>query len=159
METEKALTLEAITAYQSKSWELLELIAAKFDVDLTAEYPFGGIRKRADFTFTGQLNEEWSFRFHGSECDFESSRTGQYLFVKIYGPGQFRAIDLHYLFRFIHDTPSLQHVSDVIKSKQQLYSLLAALETDGVLFNVLPPHPSFKILVVKQPGDEALKFY
>ena len=83
MNRKERLVLEVIIKFASKANELINVLATKFDLDLSKEDPFGKLISRQNNLWKGSLPNNWNYQFHGSHCKFENEITNQILDVTI----------------------------------------------------------------------------
>lgn len=130
------LLIEAIICFDVKANELIRLMANIYNLDLSAENPFGKLLTRRDNLWKGELINGWKYRFHGGSCEFENVITGQILDIYINRNNQFGAIDNFFLYRFIETTKELDYVKSELNSKEKFYKALNELEQTNILVDI-----------------------
>jgi hypothetical protein len=133
---ELKLLIEVIKAFENKANEMIKVLALEFNLDLNSERIFDKLISRQKNLWKGNLKENWTYWFHGDACDFENTKTNQYLHVKINRNGNFGAIDNFYLFKFLQTSESLKSIYEVINSEKNLNELLEELFKRGILINI-----------------------
>ncbi|MES2462564.1 MAG: hypothetical protein V4671_18430 [Armatimonadota bacterium] len=63
----------------------------------------------------GELENGWTFWFHGFECAFENRQTGQEVEVRLGFLHEFGALDPYFFARFVSTTPELQQVQQLFE--------------------------------------------
>ncbi|MEM0576884.1 DUF6896 domain-containing protein [Flavobacterium polysaccharolyticum] len=134
--SEEELLIEAIILFEEKASEMINLLAEKFQLDLSRHNPFSKLLLRQNNLWKGNLNEEWIYWFHGDACDFENIKTKQYIHVKINRASNYGAIDNFYLFKFIRTSDSLRNVSEIINSESMFNEILSNLEKNKIVVNI-----------------------
>lgn len=113
--------IESIIAFEKKANELIDLLAKVYELDLTSDNPFGKLLIRNNNLWKGDLPDHWTYRFHGSSCNFLNSKTNQTLDVKITPVGFYGAIDYFYLYQFVRTTPELKYVVAAYPEEKMFY--------------------------------------
>ena len=76
------LIMEAIESYRSLSDELIVRLAHK--LDFPVEEVSEDWRRKLECTQTmGHLDDNWEYWFHGTECQFRNTATGQIVDVRL----------------------------------------------------------------------------
>lgn len=136
IDSRKQLVIDAIKFFEKKANELIFLLADEYDLDLNQTNPFSKLLSIQNDLRKGNLENNWSYYFHGDSCEFLNIMTGQFLDVKINRNGNYGVIDYYYLYRFIETTESLNNVLENIGSKEILYKILEELERDNVIIDI-----------------------
>lgn len=142
---QKELVLEAIILFDKTAKELIKSLAEKYNLDLNSATPFSKLLLRSNSLWRGNLNEEWTYWFHGAHCDFENINSKQYVHTNIIR-GIYGVIDYYYLYKFVQTTESLKHVLEIVNEEDIFYATINKLLDDGMLIN-LEEFP-FKMLVL-----------
>lgn len=121
-------------------------MAEKYNLDLNSSTPFTKLTSRSTDLWRGNLNEEWTYWFHGAHCDFENIKSKQYVHINI-TKGIYGVIDYYYLYKFTQTTESLKHILKILNSEKMFYDTIDELLKDGILINL--EEFSFKMLVLK----------
>lgn len=148
---QKELVLETIILFEKSAKELIINLAEKFTLDLNSDTPFSKLIIRTNDLWRGNLNEEWTYWFHGGHCDFENIISKQYVHVNI-TRGLYGVIDYYYLYKFTQTTESLKHILEIVHSEKIFYAIIDELLEDRILIN-LEKFP-FKMLIL---NSEKLK--
>lgn len=143
---QKELLLEAIILFNKTAKEQIELLAERYNLDLSSSTPFTKLLIRSNDLWRGNVNEEWTYRFHGGHCEFENINSKQYLHVNI-SRCIYEAIDYFYLYKFVQTTDSLKHVLKIFTSEKIFYETIDKLYEDEILINI--EEFPFKMLVLK----------
>ncbi|WP_027384841.1 DUF6896 domain-containing protein [Epilithonimonas caeni] len=144
---ELELLIIVIKAFENKANEMIKILADEFNLDLSAENPFGKLLNVENNLRKGKLRENWTYWFHGDASDFINIETEQFLHVKINRAGNFGAIDNHYLFEFLQTTKSLDYIRKNIETEKKFGELLSILTDKGILVNI--GEDPFKTLILK----------
>ena len=119
---QKELLLETVILFKRTAEELVGRLAEEYNLDLNSSTPFTKLLLRSNNLWRGNLNDEWTYWFHGGHCDFENINSKQYVHVniveRIYGK-----IDYFNLYKFAKTTESLEHIAEVIKSEKKIYQI------------------------------------
>lgn len=134
--TEEKLLIETIILFEKKANEMINLLAEKFQLDLSQHNPFSKLLSRQNNLWKGNLNKKWTYWFHGDACDFENLQTKQYLHVKINRTQNYGAIDNFYLFKFMQTSDSLKHASKILNSDNIFNETLSHLERNKIVINI-----------------------
>jgi len=134
--SEEELLIETIVSFEKTANEMIKLLAVEYQLDLSERFPFAKLMSRQNNLWKGSLNTNWTYWFHGDACDFENLQTKQYLHVKINRESNYGAIDNFYLFKFMQTTDSLKHASEILKSENVFYEILANLEKNKIVINI-----------------------
>lgn len=136
LSTEEKLLIEIIILFEKTANEMIKLLAEEFQLNLKNQNPFSKLLSRQNDLWKGKLNDNWTYWFHGDACDFENSKTQQFLHVKINRRSNYGTIDNFYLFKFMQTTHSLKHASEVLNSESVFNETLNRLEKNGVVINI-----------------------
>jgi len=142
----KELLLEVIILFENTANKLIKSLAERYNLDLNSSTPFTKLTSRSTDLWRGNLNEEWTYWFHGAHCDFENIKSKQYVHTNI-TKGIYGIVDYYYLYKFTQTTESLKHVLENLTSEKMFYDTIDQLLEDGILIN-LEEFP-FKMLVLK----------
>lgn len=134
-ETEK-LVIQVIVSFNKKANELINLLAERFSLDLKSPGPFNKLLNRKTELWKGELEGDWTYRFHGDACSFENSITKQFLDVKINRDNDYGAINDFYLYQFMLTTKELKHVTIKVNSRDIFYSILEQLELNSLILKI-----------------------
>lgn len=131
-----AILIEAIIVFDAKANELIELLAAKYNLELTDDNPFNKLLSHTNNLWKGEIEEGWTYRFHGGSCEFHNVITGQILDVHINKNKQFGALDNYFLYRFIATTNGLQHVRNQFHSIDEFSKGIEELERLNIIIDI-----------------------
>jgi len=134
--SEEELLIETIISFEKKANEMINLLAEKFQLDLTQHNPFSKLLSRQNNLWKGNLNKKWTYWFHGDACDFENLQTKQYLHVKIICGSNYGAIDNFYLFKFMQTSDSLKDASKILNTENIFNEILFTLEKKEIVVNI-----------------------
>jgi hypothetical protein len=134
--SEEKLLIETIILFEKKANEMINLLAEKFQLNLSQQNPFSKLLSRQNNLWKGNLDKKWTYWFHGDACDFENLQTKQYLHVKINRASNYGTIDNFYLFKFMQTTDSLKHVSEILNSENIFNEILSNLERNKIIINI-----------------------
>jgi hypothetical protein len=62
---------------------------------------------------TGQLDREWDYRFHGTECRFTQRKTGQQIEAMLAFDGEFGVLDPYFFYGFLKSTDEFKALADI----------------------------------------------
>ncbi len=136
MNKKDQLLLEAITLFDQKAKELIQVLAKENNLDLTKKDPFSELISRKNNRWKGELSNNWIYQFHGDACKFENRISKQLVDVKINLSGNYGAISDFYLFQFIQTTDSLTYLKKTFQSIQEISTILIQLYENDLLINV-----------------------
>jgi hypothetical protein len=75
---------------------------------------------------------EWEYYFHGGECQFRNTQSGQIVEVCLGFQDEFGVLDPYFFFQFVSTTPGLEGVAELFKdSFHDTLRALEILERDG----------------------------
>lgn len=135
LEIQKKAVIEIIDSFEKKANELIHLLAASFHLDLNSKYPFEKLLSIQNDLKKGNIEDNWTYWFHGSHCDFENKTTKQYLHVSIISEKNHGAIDSFYLYKFFITTQSLSHFQEIISNENQFFKIVDDLKIEGKLID------------------------
>lgn len=130
------VVIEAIIFFEKKANEVIQLLVANFNLDLTDEHPFSLLLTRENNLWTGKIKDGWKYRFHGSSCEFYNENTGQILDVYINKNKHFGALDYYFLYRFIETTKELDYVMSKLKTKENFRKAIKELEKSNFIIDI-----------------------
>lgn len=125
--------LEAATAFQNEANTLMSMMAKKFGFDLNT---IGSLTREArskNHFHKGELAEEWTFYFHGSDCCFENTQTGQILEVHYLHPPEFGYLDGYFFYKYLQSTPAFQSLAAKFGSHAELWHAVEWMANEGIL--------------------------
>lgn len=125
--TRHAYVIESIIAFERKADELIDLLAKEYELNLSSDNPFGKLLVRKNDLWKGDLPDNWTYRFHGSSCNFLNSKTNQTLDVNITPVGFYGAIDYFYLYQFVRTTSELEYVVEACPEEKIFYRTIDEL--------------------------------
>ena len=94
----KELLLEVIILFENTANNMIKSLAEKYNLDLNSSTPFTKLMSRSTDLWRGNLNEEWTYWFHGAHCDFENIKSKQYVHTNII-KGIYGVVDYYYLYK------------------------------------------------------------
>ena len=111
----------AAQSFRQLANELMARQSAKFGVAL------GAISHDFDYgEQCGQLDDNWSYFFHGWECAFKS-KDGQAVDVRLEFAPEYGVLDAYFFFQFLHSTPQFETLSGLFL--QPYHDMTRVLET------------------------------
>lgn len=136
IEESEKLLIDAIIAFEKKAYELIELLANEFDLNLNEKHPFDKIKSRQTELWKGILKGKWYYQLHGDACKFENIESGQLLDIKINRRGNYGTISNYYLLKFIETTSDLKYVHNKINDSESMYNTMTQLEEKELIINI-----------------------
>jgi hypothetical protein len=128
--------IEAIKEFDRTANQLIVILAFKFDLDINQNRSFDKLLSRQNNLWKGNLEDSWTYWFHGDACEFTNELTKQLVYVKINRDGNYGAIDNFYLYQFIISTSSLFYVIADIQNEKHFYEILNELEDEQIIKNI-----------------------
>lgn len=128
------LVIEVITSHYKLANELLTNLAKKYQID-KEDTCFWELRSASKMNSPkGNVDDNWSYWFHGSGCEFSNNVTGQFLYVKTtlhYG-----VIDFYYLYKYMETSPQHSHACNRFASLEFFTETLLEMEKDKLLIDI-----------------------
>lgn len=140
------LLIEAILFFEKIAYDLINMLAQEYDLNLKDENPFGLLISRRNNLWRGSIKDGWNYQFHGDACKFVNDNTGQTLDVKINRKGNYGVIAHYSLKRFIETTSNLSHVDRVFKTLADIFTTMDQLEIEGVIIDIGGPYFPTRVL-------------
>ena len=75
--------LHAIEEFDKASYDLIQKLADKFDLDLDSSHPFSKLQSQANKLRQGDLDGDFTYRFHGSHVCFKSEKSSLVIDVMV----------------------------------------------------------------------------
>jgi hypothetical protein len=125
--------LEAIKSFDTNAFDLIERLATKFDLDLKMHHPFTKLFKRSNNLWKGDLDEDYTYRFHGSHVCFEHKVNGQSVDVYITEKGEYGTFDYSSLRYYIKTTTSFKYLLKTLDTFEKFERVILSLEKQGFL--------------------------
>lgn len=142
------LAIEVITSHYRLANELLKELAEKYQID-EEDTRFWKLRSISKMNLPkGNINDNWTYWFHGSGCEFSNNVTGQFLYVRT--TFHYGIIDFYYLYKYMETTPELSHAYYEFTSFENFAETLLQMERDKLLIDVgdFPEGTPYKDLVL-----------
>ncbi|MFK7787440.1 MAG: hypothetical protein AB8B56_20115 [Crocinitomicaceae bacterium] len=130
----EAFLIFSITKFEEKAFEVITLMCNHFDLDIESQHPFERLQSRRTELWKGEF-ENWIYRFHGDSCEFIHSQTEQFLDLKIRRKGNYGAIDIFFLFKFIQSTTELNKLNPFEKGNGR-HEVYRKLKEKKIVVNV-----------------------
>lgn len=100
---------EAAVSFREDAIRLMKMLGKKYGKNVFEVGELSEIRRESWKTErTGNINEEWSFWFHGAECQFENHKTGQIVETVIANGTEYGALDSFFFRRYMLTTAKLK---------------------------------------------------
>jgi hypothetical protein len=129
------LAIEVITSHYRLANELLNELANKHQIDIKKDPELWELRGPTMKKPAGSINEAWTYRFHGSGCDFINTVTQQFLYVNTLS-GHYAKIDFYYLYKYMQTTVSLAHVAKEFPTFESFREIIFELEREKLLVDL-----------------------
>ncbi|MBI1248243.1 hypothetical protein GC197_10455 [bacterium] len=134
--------MEAALVFRETATALCEAMAAKLQLP-PSELVY---QQQVD---VGKLSEEWKFRFHGLECEFENTKTNQVLDVEVGFGNEFGVLDPYFFEKFLRSTARFDSLSKLFpNSFFDCCRALEVLEETGYLVRISIDEPIHRTGVV-----------
>jgi hypothetical protein len=96
-----------------------------------------------------QRTAEWEYRFHGAECQFRNTKTGQILEICLGFGDESGVLDPYFFYQFVSTTPGLEKVAKLFSdSFHDTRRALKILEQHGHLRQISSPSENRVGLIV-----------
>ncbi|GLB49382.1 DUF6896 domain-containing protein [Neptunitalea lumnitzerae] len=126
-----------IKLFDITAHSLMYLMAKTFDIDLTNKNEIEHLKRHRSVNQRGQLNNEWSYYFHGISCTFTNKKTQQLLDVKIFNGLEFGVLDTYYLMKFIETTKKCKELSLILNSNTyNMQKVIEVLKEQNYIVNI-----------------------
>jgi hypothetical protein len=144
--------LDSIRLFRAVATDLMRLLAHHLNVPSTA-FADRYFRFSLDFAqYEGTLVDGWSYWFHGYECRFQHTSTGQTFDVKLGYQHEFGVLDPYFFFQFVSTTPGLESVADLIRNGYpDVTQVFAVLFEQGYLQRIASTAGNRSGLVIVNP--------
>ena len=130
----KSFLIYAITEFEEKAFEVINSMCSFYDLDINDNHPFYKLQSRQTDLWKGVFNH-WQYKFHGDACEFINTESKQFLDIKINRQGDFGAINLFFLFKFIESTDNLNE-QNLFSNTQEQIEIFEILKQEGIVINV-----------------------
>lgn len=91
-------------------------------------------RKSRENQQRGKVDNEWSFWFHGAECQFKNQKTGQIVELVITNSSEFGALDSYFFHNYLRTTTKFNELANFFSDDQiSVNKALTLLEDLGKL--------------------------
>lgn len=95
---------------------------------------------------------EWEYRFHGAECQFRNTKTGQILEICLGFGDESGVLDPYFFYQFVSTTPGLEEVAKLFRdSFHDTRRALKILEQHGHLRRISSPSDDRVGLIAPDP--------
>lgn len=123
-----------IIEFDTTAHMLMQLLAETFSIDLAKPDEVYDLKRKRSVKQRGEMNEEWSYQFHGSACSFTNKITNQFIDVTIQFEQKYGLIDCYYLLEFIKTNPKLQEAALLLNNRaNNLGKVLDILKNESFL--------------------------
>ena len=117
---------EAAISFRNDAIRLMQLLGKKYDRNVFEVGEIFEIRRESQKNeLRGNVDEEWNFWFHGSECQFENHKTGQIVETVITNGTEYGALDSFFFQRYLLTTPKFKNLG--VFFNQDMASVTKAL--------------------------------
>jgi hypothetical protein len=99
-----------------------------------------------------QRTAEWEYRFHGAECQFRNTKTGQILEICLGFEDESGVLDPYFFYQFVSTTPGLEKVANLFNDGfHDTRRALKILEQHGHLRRIHSPSDNRVGLIAPDP--------
>jgi hypothetical protein len=99
-----------------------------------------------------QRTTEWEYRFHGAECQFRNTNTGQILEICLGFGDESGVLDPYFFYQFVSTTPGLEKVANLFNDGfHDTWRALEILEQQGHLRRISSPSDNRAGLIAPDP--------
>jgi hypothetical protein len=129
--------LECAKSFREDANYLMNLMASTFGIDLQTLDGLYELKYKKSQKQRGELNEEWSYHLHGSECRFESKETGQVVEIIIITRPEFGYLDGYFFYNYMATTERFKPLAAYFDNNHQyIYKAIDLLVYESVLTRV-----------------------
>ena len=130
---EESRLYRMIESFDHSAHGLIQELSQKFELNLNDEHPFYRLQSASNDLRRGQLNEDYSYRFHGSHVCFQNLVTGQTVDVFVNEKSEYGTFSYSNLKYYIETTDEFSDQIGNEISYDQFQSTMLSLEEKGLL--------------------------
>mgnify|MGYP003638723335 CR=1 FL=1 len=133
LNTEETQLLYVIKSFDHLAFKLIGKLAATFDCDLDSDHPFGKLIKRSNNLWKGDLDEEYTYRFHGGHVCFSEKVSGQIIDVYVTEKKEYGTFSYSNLKHYVETSSALSSILNTIDTFEKLEQTILSLEEKGFI--------------------------
>lgn len=127
--------LVAAKAFRHDAMNLIKLVGEIYQLNPLADVD--ELWKLRKICSRGNVNEEWSYCFHGAECRFENHNSGQIVEVIITNKTEFGALDSYFFLEYMRSKPKFKELAEFfLDDTGSVTKALNLLEDNGKLIRI-----------------------
>jgi hypothetical protein len=120
-------------AYKQQGIELMERMSEKFGLNLETLQGLFELKFKKSERQRGKLDEEWDYWFHGAECRFDNSQTGQIVEIILAPKSVMGFLDGYFWLEYMQSTDRFKYLADWFENDHRnVWKAIDTLERVGV---------------------------